>query len=112
MTATDPVATSSDADWGTMSFRLTSPDGSTIPDAEFQLASPAPKKLDTEIFRSARLRTDLFTAVRPVAQFSFAAEPATVTVAPGAAVTVVVRSTRAADWTMPIEIALATPADQ
>ncbi|HRA90078.1 MAG TPA: hypothetical protein PK992_18465, partial [Planctomycetaceae bacterium] len=112
LTAKDPVATSSDADWGVVSFRLTSSDGSTIPDAEFQLAPPAPKKTDTEIFRSARLRTDLFTAVRPVAQFSLTTAPAALTVAQGSAVTATIRSTRAGDWTMPIEIGLATPADQ
>ena len=106
LTATDPAATSSDADWGAAEFpNLQLPDGSTISDAELQLAPPAPKKLDTDIFRSARLRTDLFTAVRPVAQFSLTADPAAVTVAPGAAATVTIRSTRAAEWTMPIEIA-------
>lgn len=112
LTATDPAATSSDADWAPVSFRITAPDGSMIPPAEFQLAPPAPKKQDSEVFRSARLRTDLFAAVQPAAQFSFTADPATITVAPGATATVTVRSTRATDWTMPIEIALATPADQ
>ncbi|MBC7964601.1 MAG: PPC domain-containing protein [Fuerstia sp.] len=112
LTATDPAAASSDADWAPVSFKITTPEGSMLPPAEFQLAPPAPKKQDSEIFRSARLRTDLFAAVQPVAQFSFIADPATVTVAQGATVTVTIRSTRAADWTMPIEIALATPADQ
>ena len=112
LTATDPAATSSDADWAPVSFRITAPDGSMIPPAELQLAPPAPKKQDNEVFRSARLRTDLFTAVQPIAQFSFTADPAAVTVAQGATATVTIRSTRAADWTMPIEIALATPADQ
>ena len=112
LTATDPAATSSDADWAPMSFKITAPDGSMIPPAEFQLTPPASKKQDSEVFRSARLRTDLFAAVQPAAQFSFTADPATVTVAQGANATVTIRSTRAADWTMPIEIALATPADQ
>ncbi len=112
LTATDPAATTSDADWGAVSFKFTTPDGFPISAAEFQLAAPAPKKQDNEVFRSARLRTDLFTAVQPVAQFSFIADPATVTVVQGAAATVTLRSTRAAEWTMPIEIALATPADQ
>ena len=112
LTATDPAAPGSDADWGPMSFRMTAPDGSMVSAAEWQLAPPAPKKQDNEVFRSARLRTDLFTTVQPVAQFSLVAEPATVTVAQGATATVTIRSTRAADWTMPIEIALATPADQ
>ena len=112
LTATDPAAVSSDADWAPVSFRISAPDGSMIPPAEFQLAPPAPKKLDTEVFRSARLRADLFTAVQPVAQFSFVADPATATVTQGATATVTIRSTRAADWTMPIEIALSTPADQ
>lgn len=112
LTATDPAAVSSDADWAPVSFRITAPDGSMIPPAELQLAPPAPKKQDSEVFRSARLRTDIFTAVQPAAQFSFIADPATVTVAQGATATVTIRSTRAADWTMPIEIALATPADQ
>lgn len=112
LTATDPAATSSDADWASVSLKITAPDGSMIPPAELQLVPPPPKKLDTELFRSARLRTDLFTAVQPAAQFSFTADPATITVAPGATATVTIRSTRAAEWTMPIEIALATPADQ
>ena len=112
LTATDPAATSSDADWAPVSFRITAPDGAMIPPAELQLVPPPPKKQDSEVFRSVRLRTDLFTAVQPAAQFSFTADPATITVAPGATATVMIRSTRAADWTMPIEIALATPADQ
>jgi hypothetical protein len=112
LTATDPAATTSDADWGAVSFKVGTPEGSEISAAEFQLAPPAPKKQDNEVFRSARMRTDLFTAVQPAAQFSFTADPAVTTVVQGATATVTVRSTRAADWTMPIEIALATPADQ
>jgi len=112
LTAADPAATSSDADWAPMTFRISSPEGSTISDAELQLVPPAPKKLDTDIFRSGRLRTDLFATVRPIAEFSLTADPAVVTLAPGSAATVTIRSTRSADWTMPIEIALAIPADQ
>ena len=112
LTATDPAATTSDADWGTVSFKVSTPEGHEISAAEMQLAPPAPKKQDNEVFRSARLRTDFFAAVQPAAQFSLTADPAVVTVAPGAAATVTLRSTRAAEWTMPIEIALATPADQ
>ena len=112
LTATDPAAASSDADWGTVSFKVSTPEGFEISASEFQLATPAPKKQDNEIFRSARMRTDLFTAIQPAAQFSFIADPVAVTVVQGAAATVTLRSTRAADWTMPIEIALATPADQ
>jgi len=112
LTATDPAATSSDADWAPVSFRITAPDEALVSPAELQLAPPAPKKLDTEVFRSARLRTDLFTAVRPAAQFALTVDPATVPLAPGGTVTVTIRSTRAAEWTMPIEIALATPVDQ
>jgi len=112
LTAIDPAATSSDADWAPVSFKITAPDGSMIPPAELQLVPPPPKKQDSEAFRSARLRTDIFTAVQPAAQFSFIADPATMTVVPGATATVTIRSTRAAEWTMPIEIALATPADQ
>ncbi len=111
-TATDPAAASTDADWAPVSFRITAPDEALVAPAELQLAPPAPKKLDTEVFRSARSRNDLFTAVRPAAQFALTIDPATVTLAPGATVTVMLRSTRAAEWTMPIEIALATPADQ
>jgi hypothetical protein len=112
LTAADPMATSSDADWGSVRFRISAPDEAGVPPAELQLAPPPPKKQDAEIFRSARLRTDLFAAVSPPAQFSFTVDPATVTVAPGATATVLVKSTRAAEWTMPIEIALATPPDQ
>lgn len=112
LTSPDPAAASTDADWGEMKFRITSVEGSTIPAAELQLAPPAPKKSDADVFRSVRVRTDLFTAVRPVAQFSLSSDPATVTLAPGGTATVTVRATRAAEWTMPIEIALASPADQ
>ena len=111
-TAADPAAASSDADWAPVSFRVTAPDGTAVPAMELQLAPPAPKKTDAEYFRSARLRNDLFTAVQPAAQFAMTADPATVTVAPGATSTIMIKSTRAAEWTMPIEIALATPADQ
>jgi len=112
LTAADPAATSSDADWAAMTFRFTAPDGVAIPTAELQLAPPPPKKADAEIFRSARIRADFFTAVQPSAQFSMLPDPAAVTVVQGATATVTVRSVRAAEWTMPIEIALATPADQ
>lgn len=111
-TATDPAAASSDADWGAVSFRVTGPDGSMVPPSELQLAPPPPKKADAEVFRSARLRTDMFTAVQPAAQFSLTTDPATVALAQGATSTVTIRSTRAAEWTMPIEIALSVPADQ
>jgi len=111
-TATDPAATSSDADWGTVSFKVSTPEGFEISATEFQLAPPAPKKQDNEVFRSARMRTDLFTAVQPASQFSITADPVVVTVVQGAAATVTLRSIRAADWTMPIEIALATPVEQ
>jgi hypothetical protein len=112
LTAGDPAAVSSDADWGPVSFRVSAPDGTTLLNSELQLAPPAPKKTDAEVFRSARLRSDLFTAVQPPAQFSMTVEPAVVTVAPGASASIMIKSTRAAEWTMPIEIALATPADQ
>ncbi len=112
LTATDPAATSSDADWGPVSFQVTAPDGSMIPPAELQLAPPPPKKTDAEAFRSARVRSDIFVAVQPASQFSLTADPATVTVVQGATVTVTIKSTRTAEWTVPIEIALATPADQ
>ncbi|MCA9009895.1 MAG: PPC domain-containing protein [Planctomycetaceae bacterium] len=112
LTSSDPAATSTDADWGELKFRITSAEGSTIPAAELQLAPPAPKKSDADVFRSVRVRTDLFTAVRPVAQFSLSPDPATVILAPGGTATVTIRATRAAEWTMPIEIALAAPADQ
>ncbi len=52
--ATDPAATSSDADWGTVTFKVTSPDGTTVASSELQLAPPPPKKNDNELFRSAR----------------------------------------------------------
>ena len=112
LTASDAAATAADADWGPVSFKVSSPDGTSIPASELQLAPPPPKKTDAEIFRSARLRNDLFAAIAPAAQFAFTVDPANVTVTQGMAVTVVVKSTRAAEWTMPIDIALAVPADQ
>jgi hypothetical protein len=112
LTAADPAATASDADWGPVSVKVSSPDGASSFSSELQLAPPAAKKTDAEIFRSARLRNDLFTAIAPAAQFSFTVDPAAVTVTQGMAATLVVKSTRAAEWTMPIDIALAVPADQ
>lgn len=112
LTAADPAAASSAADWGILNLQITGPEGSNVPPADLQLAPPAPKKNDADAFRSARLRSDLFVAVQPASQFSFSVDPATVTVAPGATETITVKSTRAAEWTMPIEIALATPVDQ
>ena len=112
LTAKDPAATASDADWGPVTLRITAPEGIGMPPAEIQLAPPAPKKADAEVFRSARDRTDLFTAIQPAAQFSLSAEPSSVNVAQGTAATVILKSTRIPEWTEPIEIALATPADQ
>ena len=112
LTSPDPAAASTDSDWGELKFQFTPMEGLTAPDVELQLVPPAPKKSDADVFRSVRVRTDLFTAVRPVAQFSLSSDPATVTLAPGGTATVTVRATRAAEWTMPIEIALASPADQ
>ncbi|HQX52418.1 MAG TPA: PPC domain-containing protein, partial [Planctomycetaceae bacterium] len=43
LTAADPAATNSDADWGPVSFRITAPDGSMILPAELQLVPPPPK---------------------------------------------------------------------
>lgn len=108
----DPAAAASDADWGPVTLRVTAPDGAGVPAAEIQLAPPAPKKADAELFRSARVRTDLFAAVQPAAQFSLSAEPASINLTQGVATTVLLKSTRIAEWTEPIEIALATPADQ
>lgn len=112
LTAKDPAAAASDSDWGPITLRITASDGVGLPSAEIQLAPPAPKKTDAELFRSARVRNDLFAAVQPSAQFSLSTELSSVNVTQGAAATVVVKSTRIPEWTEPIEIALATPADQ
>jgi hypothetical protein len=111
-TAADAAAASSDADWGPVSFQLSSPDASVALTSDLQLAPPTPKKTDAEIFRSARLRSDLFTAVAPAAPFSLQVDPAPMEVIQGATASVMIKSTRTADWTEPIEIALVTPADQ
>jgi hypothetical protein len=112
LTAKDPAAAASDADWGPVTLRVSAPDGVVVPPAEIQLAPPAPKKTDAELFRSARVRADLFTAVQPAAQFSLLPEPSTINVTQGASATILLKSTRIAEWTEPIEIALSTPADQ
>ncbi len=112
ITAADPAAASSDNDASFVSFLFAFNDGSMIRHSFPQVAPPAPKKNDNEPFRSARLRNDLFTAVAPAAQFSLTVDQPTITVTQGMSATVNLKSTRAADWTMPIEIALATPADQ
>ncbi len=111
LTAVDPAAAPSDADWGPILLKISAPDGS-VPPALLQLNPPPPKKQDAELFRSRRSRSDLFAAVTPVAEFSLAPDPVSIAVTQGAAATVTIRSVRAADWTVPIEIALATPADQ
>jgi hypothetical protein len=111
ITAVDPAAAPSDGDWGPVVVRITAADGS-VPPALVQLNPPPPKKQDAELFRSQRSRGDLFAAVVPTAEFSLAPDPVAVSVTQGATATVTIRSVRAADWTVPIEIALATPADQ
>ncbi|MFM7057346.1 MAG: hypothetical protein ACKO2P_10535, partial [Planctomycetota bacterium] len=111
LTAVDPAAAPSDADWGPILIKISAPDGS-VPPALVQLNPPPPKKQDNELFRSHRSRSDLFASVTPVAEFSLAPDPVSVSVTQGATASVTIRSVRAADWTVPIEIALATPADQ
>ncbi len=111
LTATDPAAPASDADWGAIGIRLSAPDGS-VPATVVQLVPPPPRKADADLFRSMRARSDLFVAVRPSGEFSLRPEPAAVTVEHGATATVTIKAVRGKDWTVPIEIALATPADQ
>jgi hypothetical protein len=111
LTAVDPAAAPSDGDWGPITLRISASDGS-VPPALVQLNPPPPKKQDAELFRSQRSRGDLFAAIIPTAEFSLAPEPVAVSVTQGAAANITIRSVRAADWTVPIEIALATPADQ
>jgi hypothetical protein len=111
LTATDPAATAGDADWGPVSVRVSALDGS-VPATVVQLVPPPPRKADADLFRSMRARADLFVAVRPAGEFSLKAEPSAVTVEQGATATVTVKAVRGKDWTVPIEIALATPADQ
>ncbi|MFY8057460.1 MAG: pre-peptidase C-terminal domain-containing protein, partial [Planctomycetaceae bacterium] len=111
LTATDPAATAGDADWGPISVRVSAVDGS-VPATVVQLVPPPPRKADADLFRSMRSRADLFVAVRPAGEFSLQAVPAAVTVEQGATATVTVKAVRGKDWTVPIELALATPADQ
>lgn len=111
ITAADPAAAPSDGDWGPIVVRIAAADGS-VPPALVQLNPPPPKKQDADLFRSQRSRGDIFAAVVPAAEFSLAPDPVAVSVTQGATATVTIRSVRAADWTVPIEIALATPADQ
>jgi hypothetical protein len=111
LTAVDPAAAPSDADWGPVLVKISAPDNS-VPPALLQLNPPPPKKQDAELFRSSRSRADLFASITPVAEFSLAPDPVTVELKQGTAATVTIRAVRSADWTVPIEIALATPADQ
>ena len=111
LTAVDPAAAPSDADWGPVLVKISAPDNS-VPPALLQLNPPPPKKQDAELFRSRRSRADLFASITPVAEFSLAPDPVTVSLKQGTAATVTIRAVRSADWTVPIEIALATPADQ
>jgi len=111
LTAADPAATAGDADWGPISIRLSAADGSQ-PATVVQLVPPPPRKADADLFRSMRSRADVFVAVCPAGEFSLQAVPSVVTVEQGATATVTVKAVRGKDWTVPIEIALATPADQ
>ena len=111
LTAADPAATAGDADWGPISIRLSAADGSQ-PATVVQLVPPPPRKADADLFRSMRSRADVFVAVRPAGEFSLQAVPSAVTVEQGATAMVTVKAVRGKDWTVPIEIALATPADQ
>ena len=111
LTAVDAAAAASDADWGPVTLQVSAPDGS-VTSSIAVLNPPPPRKQDNEVFRSAAMRSDLFAAVAPAGEFSLSVDPAVISVARGATGTVQVRATRAAEWTMPIEVALATPADQ
>ena len=111
VTAADAAAAASDADWGPVTLQVSAPDGS-VTSSIAVLNPPPPRKQDNEVFRSAAMRSDLFAAVAPAGEFSLSVDPAVISVARGATGTVQVRATRAAEWTMPIEVALATPADQ
>ncbi|MFM7037022.1 MAG: PPC domain-containing protein, partial [Planctomycetaceae bacterium] len=65
LTAVDPAAAPSDADWGPITLKISAPDGS-VPSALLQLNPPPPKKQDSELFRSRRTRADLFASITPV----------------------------------------------
>lgn len=99
------------ADFGPVSFQVTSLNGE-LSSVDVTLAPPPPRKADTDPFRTARLRSDIFAAVRPAAEFSLRADQDMISVTQGTSASVMVRATRSEGWTAPIEIALSAPADQ
>ncbi|MCA9065078.1 MAG: PPC domain-containing protein [Planctomycetaceae bacterium] len=99
-------------DYGPLSLGIGSSDPRKTPSSIIRLAPPAVKKADADRFRSFRFRSDAYVAVRPAAQFSLTPESSVVSVKKGETAAVVVKVTRHADWSMPIDLGLAVPADQ
>lgn len=112
LTAAEAANADVRAESGLLTLMAAVPDRNPGIAAVVRVAAPAPRKKDADPFRSRRVREDVFTAVAPAAQYVFRTEPAGLTVKRGTSGTVKVLVTRHADWPMPIDMALAVPADQ
>jgi hypothetical protein len=110
LTSTDAKPDAFDDDAGPLVVTASAPENPAVAISPVMLAPRASKAV--EPFRNAILRTDFFTAISPAVPYSLSVDSVQVTVAAGASVTVPVKALRTADWTFPIELALATPADQ
>lgn len=112
ITASESPADPTVLEAGLLQLRILSPGKSEPLPAVLRLVPPPPRKKDGELFRSFQLRSDVFAAVRPAAEFSVKPDPAKVTVQPGMAAAVKLTAVRHADFQVPIDIALSVPADQ
>lgn len=84
--------------------------GSPIRSAVF--VTPPPRARPDGAFRSARLQNSLFCAAGPPPQFALTASAPELQVAPGNTAQIGISVSRHADWTEPIDVGLAVPADQ
>lgn len=112
ITASESPADPTVLEAGLLQLQILSPGRSEPMPAVLRLVPPAPRKKDGELFRSFQLRSDVFAAVRPAAEFSVKPDPAKVTVQPGMTAAVKLTAVRHADFQVPVDIALSVPADQ
>jgi hypothetical protein len=107
----DAVNPATGAGFGPVRVSASAADGSPV-QVEFRLAPPPPRKDAAERFRSHRLRADLFAAVATPPEFVVTPQSAAINVVQGSTAAVVLTATRTDGWSQPIEVSLATPADQ
>lgn len=110
LTSTDAKPDATDDDSGPIEVTAMVPDQPAVAAAALRLAARASKF--AEPYRSPQVRADFFAAVAPAVQYTLAIESTQFSVAPGTSVTIPVKAVRQTDWTFPVELALAVPADQ